>query len=174
MNQSLLRLFLLLSPVNDVEPTFWLGCSLLLVAVSLTAVLMAALPVIQELARAARSAEKFFDTLNRELPPTLAAIRATGSEIGELKKDVDRGVQSAVNIVEQVDRNLVATKQQVGQVRTAARGFWVGTKVAWQTFRSYPQSQRVDRIAASEESPIDLPVNVTEDAAGDRLQPPAE
>ncbi len=123
--------------VNDLDPTFWLGCSLLLVAVSLTAVLMAALPVIQELARAARSAEKFFDTLNRELPPTLASLRLTGSEIGNLKKDVDRGVQGAVNVVEKVDRSLVATQQQVGQARNAVQGFWVGSKAAWQTFRAY-------------------------------------
>ncbi|MFM6403372.1 MAG: DUF948 domain-containing protein, partial [Microcystis sp.] len=32
------------------EPIFWLGCSLLLVAVSLTAVFIAALPALQELA----------------------------------------------------------------------------------------------------------------------------
>jgi len=57
------------------EPIFWLGCSLLLVAVSLTAVFIAALPALQELARAARSAEKLFDTLHREFPPTLEAIR---------------------------------------------------------------------------------------------------
>jgi hypothetical protein len=125
--------------VNDLDPTFWLGCSLLLVAVSLTAVLIAALPVIQELAKAARSAEKFFDTLNRELPPTLASIRITGSEIGNLKKDVDRGVKSAVNVVEKVDRSLVATQQQVGQAQTALHGFWVGTRAAWQTFRTYNQ-----------------------------------
>jgi hypothetical protein len=127
------------SAVNDLEPTFWLGCSLFLVAVSLTAVLIAALPVIQELARAARSAEKFFDTLNRELPPTLASIRLTGAELGDLKKDVDRGVKGAVQVVEKVDRSLVVTKKQVGQAQTAVKGFWVGTKAAWQTFSNYQQ-----------------------------------
>jgi hypothetical protein len=141
--------------VNDLDPTFWLGCSLLLVAVSLTAVLIAALPVIQELARAARSAEKFFDTLNRELPPTLASIRITGSEIGNLKKDVDRGVKSAVNVVEKVDRSLVATQQQVGQAQTALQGFWVGTRAAWQTFRAYnqpiPPLSAATQIPASEQ-----------------------
>jgi hypothetical protein len=125
--------------VNDLDPTFWLGCSLFLVAVSLTAVLMAALPVIQELARAARSAEKFFDTLNRELPPTLASIRLTGAELGDLKKDVDRGVKGAVQVVEKVDRSLVVTKKQVSQAQTTVQGFWVGTKAAWQTFRNYQQ-----------------------------------
>ncbi len=64
-----------------IDPLFWLGLSILLVAVSLTAVLIAALPALQELARAARSAEKLFDTLQREFPPTLEAIRLTGLEI---------------------------------------------------------------------------------------------
>jgi hypothetical protein len=146
------------SAVNDLEPTFWLGCSLFLVAVSLTAVLMAALPVIQELARAARSAEKFFDTLNRELPPTLASIRLTGAELGDLKKDVDRGVKGAVQVVEKVDRSLVVTKKQVGQAQTAVQGFWVGTKAAWQTFRNYQQMPS----PAPEQS--QLPLNLSQNS----------
>jgi hypothetical protein len=60
-----------------IDPLFWLGLSLLLVATSLTAVLVAAIPALQELARAARSAEKLFDTLSRELPPTLEAVSYT-------------------------------------------------------------------------------------------------
>ena len=55
-----------------IDPVFWLGISLFLVAVSLTAVLVVTIPALQEVARAARSAEKLFDTLNREFPPTLA------------------------------------------------------------------------------------------------------
>ncbi len=150
------------SAVNDLDPTFWLGCSLLLVAVSLTAVLMAALPVLQELSRAAHSAEKFFDTLNRELPPTLASIRLTGSEIGDLKKDVDRGVKSAVQVVEKVDRGLVVTKKQVGQAQTVVQGFWVGTKAAWHTFRNYQQlPPPATQIPIHEQSPLNLPQNLS-------------
>ncbi len=153
------------SAVNDLDPTFWLGCSLFLVALSLTAILIAALPVIQELARAARSAEKFFDTLNRELPPTLASIRLTGAELGDLKKDVDRGVKGAVQMVEKVDRSLVVTKKQVGQAQTVVQGFWVGTKAAWQTFRSYSSVQlpaTPSQISTSEEiqPPVQLPENL--------------
>ena len=40
------------------EPLFWLGLSLFLVAVSLTAVLVVALPAFLAIARAARSVEK--------------------------------------------------------------------------------------------------------------------
>jgi hypothetical protein len=39
-----------------IDPLFWLGLSILLVAASLTAVLVAAIPALQELAHAARSA----------------------------------------------------------------------------------------------------------------------
>ncbi|MGK7879023.1 MAG: DUF948 domain-containing protein, partial [Crocosphaera sp.] len=39
------------------DPIFWLSCSLILMAVSLMAVLIAAIPVLQEIARAARSAD---------------------------------------------------------------------------------------------------------------------
>jgi hypothetical protein len=124
---------------------------------------MAALPVIQELARAARSAEKFFDTLNRELPPTLASIRLTGAELGDLKKDVDRGVKGAVQVVEKVDRSLVVTKKQVGQAQTAVQGFWVGTKAAWQTFRSYsPTPAAGSSSLASDQSQLPLNLPTTE------------
>ena len=82
-----------------IDPLVWLGLSLLLVAVSLTAMLVVVIPTLQEVARAARSAEKLFDTLNREFPPTLEAIRLTGIEIGELTEDIDQGVASATGIV---------------------------------------------------------------------------
>lgn len=117
------------------DPVFWLGCSLLLVAMSLTAVFVVAMPVVMELARAARSAEKLLDTLNRELPATLESIRLTGSDLGDLQKDLNRGVKSAVNVVEQVDRGFTATKQQVDRAQTTTRGFIVGTKAAIKAFR---------------------------------------
>jgi hypothetical protein len=73
------------------DPIFWLGLSILLVAVSLTAVLVTLIPAVQALARAARSVEKLADTLSREFPPTLEAIRLTGLEISELTDDVSDG-----------------------------------------------------------------------------------
>jgi uncharacterized protein YoxC len=119
-----------------IDPLFWLGLSLLLVAVSLTAVLVAALPALQELARAARSAEKLFDTLNHEFPPTLEAIRLTGREISELTDDLNRGVESAHGVVKQVDRSLISAKQQVRQAQKGTRSFVAGVKVAWQTWKN--------------------------------------
>jgi FtsZ-binding cell division protein ZapB len=117
-----------------VDPLFWLGLSILLVAVSLTAVLVAALPAFRELARAARSAEKLFDTLSRELPPTLESIRLTGMEITDLKEDVSEGVQGAGRVVQQVDQSIDRVKKQAQQAQTTTRSLFAGVKAAWNTF----------------------------------------
>jgi hypothetical protein len=128
--------------ISVADPVFWLGCSLLLVAMSLTAVFVVSMPVVMELARAARSAEKLLDTLNRELPATLESIRLTGSDLGDLQKDVNRGVKSAVNVVEQVDRGFTATKQQVDRAQITTKGLIVGTKAAIKAFRDSSKSQK--------------------------------
>ncbi len=123
------------------EPLFWLGLSILLVAVSLTAVLVTAIPALQELARAARSAEKLFDTLSRELPPTLDAIRMTGLEITDLSDDVSEGVKSATQIAKQVDRSIDGARKQAQNVNINTRSILVGMKTAWKTF-TRPQSTK--------------------------------
>jgi uncharacterized protein YoxC len=119
------------SAVSD--PLFWLALSLLLVAVSLTAVLVALLPAVRELSRAARSAEKLFDTLNRDLPPTLDAIRQTGLELTNLTDDVSAGVQSAGRMVKQVDQSLLGVQQQAKKAQRMTRSLAVGFRAAWQT-----------------------------------------
>jgi hypothetical protein len=138
----------LLPTMTASDPVFWLGCSLFLVAFSLTVVAITAMPVIQEMARVARSAERLLNTLDRELPRTLEALRSTGSDLGSLQQEVNRGVKSAANVVEQVDRSLVVTKQQVGQAQTLVKRVSVGVKVAWRTFKNYPPAQ-----AGVEQSP---------------------
>jgi len=115
------------------EPIFWLGLSILLVAVSLAAVLVVAIPALQELARAARSAEKLFDTLRQELPATLEAVRLTGLEISDLTDEVNEGVQRAGNVAKQVDEGVAGAKQQVQTVNTKTRSILTGVKVAWKT-----------------------------------------
>ncbi len=122
------------------NPIFWLGLSLCLVAVSLTAVLIAALPALQELARASRSAEKLFDTLRQEFPPTLEAIRLTGQEISELSNNLDEGVQQATGVVKQVDQSLSQAKHQIKQVRVGSKSVFAGVKAAWQVW-TRPTSQ---------------------------------
>lgn len=125
-----------------IDPLFWLGISLFLVAISLTAVLLVTIPALQEVARAARSAEKLFDTLNREFPPTLEAIRLTGTEINQLTEELDRGVESATGIVKQVDKAIVNTQEQVQQAQVSTRSLAVGFRAAWQAWRR-PETKKI-------------------------------
>lgn len=124
------------------DPLFFLGLSFLLVAVSLTAVLATAVPALQELSRAARSAEKLFDTLRQEIPPTLEAIRLTGMEIGELTEDIDESIKSARSTIEQVDRSISNVKKQTVNIQIGTRSFFAGFKAAWQTWQN-PNSSGV-------------------------------
>lgn len=152
-----------------VDPLFWLGFSILLVAVSLTAVLVAALPALRELSRAARSAEKLFDTLSRELPPTLEAIRLTGIEITDLTDDVSESVQSAGRVVQQLDQSLSGVKRQAKQAQVASRSVVAGFKAAWKAFnrttaprrrdissRDLASDERIDRLPASTRPALDM------------------
>ncbi|MBL1211155.1 DUF948 domain-containing protein [Geminocystis sp. GBBB08] len=119
------------------EPIFWLGFSLCLVSISLTAVLVTLIPVAQELSRAARSAEKLFDTLNREFPNTLEAIKATNIELTELSGEMKEGVKSASGAVKQIDHSLVTAKKQVENAQIKSRSFWAGLKAGIRTWQTY-------------------------------------
>ncbi len=125
------------------DPLLLLGFSVLLVAVSLTALLVAAFPAIQDLSRAARSAEKLFDRLDRELPPTLEAIGRMGLELSDLSEEVSQGVQSAAAVARSVDSSLVEVKKQAGTVRTSTKGVFVGVKAAWRTWRQQDASGEI-------------------------------
>lgn len=140
-----------------IDPLFWLGLSILLVAVSLTAVLIAALPALQELARAARSIEKLADTLRRELPPTLEAIRLTGLEISDLTDEVSEGVKSAGQVVKQVDQSLSGAKTQAQKVQVNTRGVMAGVKAAWSTWNRPTSGRRsIDRLPPSQKTALEL------------------
>lgn len=123
-----------------IDPLLFLACSTLLVAVSLTALVVAAFPAIQDVSRAARSAEKLFDRLDRELSPTLEAVRLAGLELSDLSDEVSQGVQSASAVVQQVDLGLTEVKKQAGNARLNTRSVWVGVKAAWQTWRDLGES----------------------------------
>ena len=124
------------------DPLFWLGLSILLLAVCLVAVLVVALPALQELARAARSAEKLFDTLARELPPTLQALRLTGLELSELSDHLSEGVDHAGQVVQQVDHSIQGTKDQVKKAEITTRSLFAGVKAAWKAWRRPARKQR--------------------------------
>ncbi|MBE9140837.1 DUF948 domain-containing protein [Nodosilinea sp. LEGE 07088] len=130
------------------DPLFWLALSFLLVVVSLTTMLMVAIPVLKELGRAARSAEKMFDTLSRELPPTLEAIRLTGLEITELTDDVTDGVQSAGQVVQQVNQSISSAQTGVKRLNKGTKSLWAGARAAWQTL-STAETSRAPQSAKS-------------------------
>jgi uncharacterized protein YoxC len=143
------------------DPLFWLGLSFLLVCVSIILLLLAALPALQSVGRAARSVEKLADTLARELPPTLQAIRLTGMEISDLTDDVQSGVQSAGKVVKQVDDSISSAKKQAKRAQVSTQSLIVGVKAAWKTFRSLPSSQsggsrNLERLPPSKRRPLDL------------------
>ena len=131
------------------DPIFWLGLSLLLVAVSLTAVLIAAFPAFQEITRAAHSIEKLCDTLRQEFPPALQSIRLTGEEITELTEDLNSGIKSTAQVVKQVDHSLKTTRQQVGQLRQESRGLLAGLKAGWQSWKRSPDKGNASQTGLS-------------------------
>ncbi|MGF1491136.1 MAG: hypothetical protein ACFBSC_01510 [Microcoleaceae cyanobacterium] len=147
-----------------IDPLFWLGLSILLVALSLAAVLMALLPAVQAIARAARSVEKLADTLQREFPPTLEAIRMTGLEISELTDDVTQGVQSAGQVVKQVDESLLGARRQAQRVQNTTGNIFTGIRVAWRTFTrkspALPERRSSSRLTHASEV---LPPNPVKD-----------
>ena len=146
------------------EPIFWLGLSILLVAVSLTAVLVVALPALQELARAARSAQQLFDTLIRELPPTLEAIRLTGMEISDLTDDISEGVKSAGQVVKNVDRGIDEAKKRAQRVQGGTRRAFFGVRAAWKSLTRPAKSSKHLSSGEGEDPQIS--------DRGDRLQLP--
>jgi uncharacterized protein YoxC len=140
-----------------IDPLFWLGLSILLVAVSLTAVLIAAIPALQELGRAASSVAKLADTLGRELPPTLEAIRLTGLEISDLTDDVSEGVKSAGQVAKQVDQSLGGVKNQAKNVQVNTRGVVAGVKAAWKAWKRPNVGRRaVDRLPPSQRTALEF------------------
>lgn len=132
------------------DPLFWLVLSFFFVTVSLTIALVVAIPALKELARAARSAEKLFETLRREFPPTLEAIRLTGIEISDLTDDVSEGVQSAGQVVKQVDQSLSSVRKQAQKVHSGTRQVMSGFKAAWKTLtrpkKAVSQRRSSDRL----------------------------
>ncbi|MEM6502331.1 MAG: DUF948 domain-containing protein [Cyanobacteria bacterium P01_C01_bin.89] len=128
------------------DPVFWLSISLLLVCVSLAVAIAIAIPALQELSRAARSAEKLFDTLTRELPPTLEAIRLTGLEISDLTDDMTSGVQQAGQVVEKVDRSFDGARQQVRRAGLLSRRTAAGMRAAWRSLTRSKKRRSPERL----------------------------
>lgn len=121
------------------NPFFWLGLSILLVAISLTALLTVAVLTLQELTRAARSAEKLLDSLNRELPATLQDLRLTGKDLSGLTDEVSGSVQRARNVVQQVDQSLLEARAHAQKAQVTTRSLWVGATAALRVLTGPPR-----------------------------------
>lgn len=116
-----------------------------LLAISVVILLVVAIPTLLGMARVARSAEKLLDTLHQELPPTLHSLRQTGTELTGLAEDVNEGVQSAGQVVKQVDHRLVQINQQAQKAQITTRSLWVGLNAAWQVLSQPARPKRRQR-----------------------------
>ncbi|MGY6530579.1 MAG: DUF948 domain-containing protein [Cyanobacterium sp.] len=120
------------------NPIIWLGLSFALVAISLCGVLVALIPLAQQLSNTARSAEKLLDTINKEFPDTLESLKATNYEITELAGEVKQGVKSVSSVTKQIDNNLTQAKKQAKNVQVKSRSLWTGLKIGLKTWKNYP------------------------------------
>ncbi len=106
------------------------------------ALLTVAILFLKELARAARSAEKLLDNLNRELPATLKDLRLTSKEISMLTDEVNSSVQSAHSVVKQVDQTLLDAKAQAQKAQVTTRSLLAGASAAFQVLVGRPRRRR--------------------------------
>lgn len=110
------------------EAIFLLGLSFLLVVVCLTILLLTAIPAFQELAKAANSIIRLADTLTRELPATLEAVRMTGLELSELSDELNQGAKSAGEAVKQVNDGIKGVRQSASNASIATKSAFAGIK----------------------------------------------
>ena len=115
---------------------------MVLLAVGLAILVGVSLPALLGLARAARSAERLFNTLDRELPRTLEAMRNTGADLRDLADGMTDGVHSARNIVKQVDTGLSDVRQQAQQAQRTGRSLAVGIRAAWRVLTKPKRPRR--------------------------------
>lgn len=132
------------------EAIFLLGLSFLLVVVCLTILLLTAVPAFQELAKAANSIIRLADTLTRELPATLEAIRMTGLELSELSDELNQGAKNAGEAVKQVNDGIKGVKKGASSASIATKSAFAGIKAG---LKSLGRPRRKKR---SLEQPEDL------------------
>ncbi|MEO0869025.1 MAG: DUF948 domain-containing protein [Cyanobacteria bacterium J06642_11] len=125
-----------------INSVFWLGLSILLLALGLIVLVCVSIPALLSLARAARSAEKLFDTLDRELPRTLEAMRHTGTDLSGLADDMTDGINSARNIAKQMDQGLSDVRYQASQAKRTTRSVAAGFRAAWRVLTKKPRAKR--------------------------------
>ncbi|MBD2177757.1 DUF948 domain-containing protein [Pseudanabaena sp. FACHB-1998] len=126
------------------EAIFLLGLSFLLVVVCLTILLLTAIPAFQELAKAANSVVRLADTLTRELPATLEAIRMTGLELSELSDELNQGAKSAGEAVKQVNDGIKGVRQSASSATIATKSAFAGFKAGLKSLGRPRRQSRAD------------------------------
>ena len=147
-----------------VWPILLLGCSFLLVVVCFTVLLLTAIPAFQELAKAGRSVSKLAETLSRELPPTLEAIRLTSLEITELGEELNQSAKSAGEAVKQVNESLQTVRRSADNASSVTRSALTAIttlgKNGFQTLRNPGRGKRdkaKDQAKSNPKPPNALP-----------------
>ncbi|PZO36678.1 MAG: DUF948 domain-containing protein [Pseudanabaena frigida] len=144
------------------EAIFLLGLSFLLVVVCLTILLLTAIPAFQELAKAASSIIRLADTLTRELPATLEAIRLTGLELSELSDELNQGAKSAGEAVKQVNDGIKGVRQGASSATIATKSAFAGLKAGLKSLgrprrqRRSPSERYQENLLTNNESAGDL------------------
>ncbi|MDX2257112.1 MAG: DUF948 domain-containing protein [Pseudanabaenaceae cyanobacterium bins.39] len=134
------------------EAIFLLGLSFLLVVICLTVLLVTAIPTFQALGKAANSIVRLADTLTRELPATLDAIRMTGLELSELSDELNQGAKNAGEAVKQVNDGIKGVRQTASSASIATKSAFAGIKAGLKSLGRPRRSPRSDRrVNASEE-----------------------
>ena len=147
------------------EAIFLLGLSFLLVVICLTILLLTAIPTFQELAKAANSVTRLADTLTRELPATLEAIRMTGLELSELSDELNQGAKNAGEAVKQVNESIKGVKQSASSAKIATQSAFAGIRAGLKSLGRPRRNQRkTESIDAYDEVYTD---NLSGDRAGD-------
>ncbi len=131
------------------DPVFWLGLSVGLVAAAIFALVVTLLPAIIQLSRAAASIERFFDTLLRELPPTLEALRLTSLDVSDIADSVDDGVKGASQVVKRVNQSVEGVQVQAQQAQVNARSVWAGIGAAWRSWNNDTSLSSAKQLPAS-------------------------
>jgi uncharacterized phage infection (PIP) family protein YhgE len=144
------------------EAIFLLVLSFLLVVVCLTILLLTAIPAFQELAKAASSIIRLADTLTRELPATLEAIRLTGLELSELSDELNQGAKSAGEAVKQVNDGIKGVRQGASSATIATKSAFAGLKAGLKSLgrprrqRRSPSERYQENLLTNNESAGDL------------------
>jgi hypothetical protein len=117
------------------EPIFWLGCSLLLVAVKFNGGFHRRFTCSARVSPGSPQCRKIIRYPPSGISPTLEAIRLTGAEISELTENIDEGVKSTRQVVQGVDRSLGSAKAGLSKLDRGGRRLLIGFKVAWNTWK---------------------------------------